>query len=72
MGFVSRYTNQRNNDKAYSSLCIISTNYIPNEYMSGIPQKHDNMYHIRKNYTLKSIYDDENEYINYTLSGTKE
>ena len=33
-----------------------------------ISQKHDNMYYIRKNYTLKSIYDDENECINYTLS----
>ena len=33
-----------------------------------ISQKHDNVYYIRKNYTLKSIYDDENESINYTLS----
>ena len=31
-------------------------------------QKHDNVFYIRKNYTLKSIYDDENECINYTLS----
>ena len=35
-----------------------------------ISQKHDNMYYIRKNYTLKSIYDDENECINHTLSVT--
>ena len=34
-----------------------------------ISQKHDNVYHVRKNYTLKYIYDDENECINYTLSG---
>ena len=33
-----------------------------------ISPKHDNMYYIRNNYTLKSIYDDENECINYTLS----
>ena len=33
-----------------------------------ISQKHDNLYFIRKNYTLKSIYDDENECINYMLS----
>ena len=33
-----------------------------------ISQKHDNVYYIRKNYTLKSIYDDENECINYKLS----
>ena len=33
-----------------------------------MPQKHDNVFYIRKNYTLKSIYDNENEYINYTLS----
>ena len=35
-----------------------------------ISQKHDNMYYIRKNYKLKSIYDNENECINYTLSVT--
>ena len=35
-----------------------------------ISQKHDNVYYIRKNYTLKSIYDDEKECINYTLSHT--
>ena len=34
-----------------------------------ISQKHNNLYYIRKNYTLKSIYDDENECINYMLSG---
>ena len=33
-----------------------------------ISQKHDKVYYIRKNCTLKSIYDDENECINYTLS----
>ena len=33
-----------------------------------VSQKHDSMYHIRKNYMLKSIYDDENKCINYTLS----
>ena len=33
-----------------------------------ILQKHDNLYHIIKNYTLKSIYNDENECINYMLS----
>ena len=33
-----------------------------------ISQKHDKVYYIRKNYMLKSIYDDENECINYTLS----
>ena len=33
-----------------------------------ISQKHDNVYHIRKNYTLKSIDDDEIECINYKLS----
>ena len=33
-----------------------------------ISQKHDNVYYIRKNYALKSIYDDENECIIYTLS----
>ena len=33
-----------------------------------ISQKHDKIYFIRNNYTLKSIYDEENEYINYTLS----
>ena len=33
-----------------------------------ISQKHDNVYCIKKNYMLKSIYDDENECINYTLS----
>ena len=33
-----------------------------------ISQNHDNIYHIRKNYALKSIYDDENECINDTLS----
>ena len=33
-----------------------------------ISQKDDDVYHIRSNYTLKSIYDDENECINYTLS----
>ena len=35
-----------------------------------ISQKHDNMYYIRNNYTLKSIYDYENECNNYTLSVT--
>ena len=33
-----------------------------------ISQKHDNVHHISKNYALKSIYDDENECINDTLS----
>ena len=33
-----------------------------------ISQKHDNMYFIRKNYMLKSIHDDENECINFSLS----
>ena len=32
-----------------------------------ISQKHGKVYHIRKNYTLKSIYDDKNECINYTF-----
>ena len=36
-----------------------------------ISPKHDNVYHIRKNYTFKSISDDQNECINYTLSLTK-
>ena len=36
-----------------------------------ISQKHNSMYYIRKNYTLKSIYDDENECINYMLSCLK-
>ena len=31
-------------------------------------EKHDNVYYIRKNYTLKTIYDDENVFINYMLS----
>ena len=34
-----------------------------------VSQKHDNMYYIRKNYTLKSIDDDENECNSYLLSG---
>ena len=34
----------------------------------NISQKHDKVYYIRKNYILKSIDDDENECINYTLS----
>ena len=33
-----------------------------------ISQKRDNVYHNRNNYKLKSIYDDEKECINYTLS----
>ena len=37
-----------------------------------ISQKHDNMYHIRKNYMLKSIYDDKNDCFNYTLSFIKD
>ena len=36
-----------------------------------ISEKHDNMYHIRKNHTLKFIYDDKNECINDTLSWIK-
>ena len=36
-----------------------------------ISQKRDNVYDIRKNYTLKFIYDDENECINYMLSTTQ-
>ena len=35
-----------------------------------ISQKLDNVYYIRNHYTLKFIYDDENECINYTLSGS--
>ena len=35
-----------------------------------ISQKYDNVYHIKKNYTLKSIYNDENECIHYKLSKT--
>ena len=33
-----------------------------------ISQKHDNVSYNRNNYMLKSIHDDENECINYTLS----
>ena len=33
-----------------------------------ISQKHDNMNHTRKNYELKSTYEDKNEYIKDTLS----
>ena len=35
-----------------------------------ISQKHDKLYYIRKNYTLKTIYDNENECVNYTLSNS--
>ena len=33
-----------------------------------ISHKHDNVYYIRKNYMVKSFYDDENECINHMLS----
>ena len=33
-----------------------------------ISQKHDNVHCIRKNYTLKYVYNDESERINDTLS----
>ena len=33
--------------------------------------KHDNVHYINKNYVLKPIYNDENECINDTLSGSR-
>ena len=33
-----------------------------------ILEKHDNVHHIRKNYTLIYVYNDANDFINDTLS----